>query len=400
MLFLAHLKDTKEHKLEEHLLRVAQLAEQFAGEKIGKQWAYLAGLWHDFGKYRLPFQCYLRGKVKNPNDTHHASTGALYAHQELGECFGKILAYIIAGHHAGLPDYVCGNGRSLTEIFDKDKKFLTQALEQAPENIKKNSNSTPTLPEDVKKCEELHVWIRMVFSCLVDADYLDTEEFMNKEQSHKRETSVKMEEMSECFTGYMERLTDKTTPINRMRSEILEQCQASAHKPPGVFTLTVPTGGGKTLSSLGFALEHAIKHKKSRIIYAIPYTSIIEQTADTFRKVFARLKDENIILEHHSNMDPDKKEEERPGSVEHWVRLAAENWDAPLIITTTVQLFESLYAARPSRCRKLHNLVDSIIVLDEWQLLPLEHQDPYSAYNKSASRALWGDVFVVYCNAS
>ena len=159
------------------------------------------------------------------------------------------------------------------------------------------------------------------------------------------------------------------SPVNKIRAEFLSQCREAATKAPGIFTLTIPTGGGKTLSSLAFALEHAVRHKKRRIIYAIPYTSIIEQTAKEFKKIVAPLGDS--ILEHHSNVEPDKESQENAKS-----RLATENWDAPIVVTTTVQLFESLFAARTSRCRKLHNIANSVVVLDEVQLLPLQHLAP------------------------
>jgi CRISPR-associated endonuclease/helicase Cas3 len=155
----------------------------------------------------------------------------------------------------------------------------------------------------------------------------------------------------------------------RYAAKLLKQARKSTHGPPGIFTMTIPTGGGKTLSSLAFALEHAVRHGKRRIVYAIPYTSIIEQTANIFRDIFEPLGD--ILVEHHSNTDADQF-----GKEKSWSRLATENWDAPLIVTTTVQLFESLYAAKTSRCRKLHNLVNSVIVIDETQLLPAEHLNP------------------------
>ena len=148
------------------------------------------------------------------------------------------------------------------------------------------------------------------------------------------------------------------TPVNRLRKQVYERCCERAQEPAGRFSLTVPTGGGKTLASLGFALNHAKAHGKRRVVYVIPYTSIIEQTADVFRKVFAALG-RDVVIEHHSNA------ETAPESESQRTRLACENWDAPLIVTTSVQFFESLYAARTSRVRKLHNLVDSIVILDE-----------------------------------
>ena len=229
----------------------------------------------------------------------------------------------------------------------------------------------------------------MLFSCLVDADFLDTERFMSPEKADNRSQGVSMKEMLPCFNDYMEQFQKKQHegPINSIRARILEMCRVKASGEPGIYTMTVPTGGGKTLSSLAFALEHAVEHNKQRIIYAIPYTSIIEQTAEVFREVFEPLGD--VLIEHHSNTEPDKHEKETS-----WSRLAVENWDAPLIVTTTVQLFESLYASRTSRCRKLHNLVNSVIVIDEIQLLPPEQLNPIRHIVQSLSQH-YGVTFVM-----
>ena len=226
----------------------------------------------------------------------------------------------------------------------------------------------PYRPIKGRHTGQLALWLRMQFSCLVDADFLDTEAFMDGDQAARRAGFASLATLRERFDTYMATLTAAAadTPVNRLRSGILRQCHEKADRPSGVFTLTVPTGGGKTLASLGFALRHAIAHDKRRVIYAIPYTSIIEQTADIFRTV---LGDENIV-EHHSNAELDDRQETARS------RLACENWDAPVIVTTNVQLFESLFARRTSRCRKLHNLIGSVIVLDEAQLLPVDFLQP------------------------
>ncbi len=383
--YIAHVKREMDgrwdtHLLEDHLYAVADLAGKFAQSFDSKDWAYLAGLWHDLGKYRPAFQAHIRKSSGYEQDAHitsekssntsHASTGAVHAMEKFGDV-GKILAYAIAGHHAGLPDFEFdkANGRALKEIINKDKTLLHEALEEdIPETIL--SGITPNSLA-VGTPEELHLWIRMIFSCLVDADFLDTERFMSPEKADNRGQDTSMKEMLSCFNEYMERFQKQQGegPVNSIRARILETCRVKAGEEPGIYTMTVPTGGGKTLSSLAFALEHAVKHHKRRIIYAIPYTSIIEQTAEVFREVFEPLGE--VIIEHHSNTEPDEHEKETS-----WSRLAVENWDAPLIVTTTVQLFESLYAARTSRCRKLHNLVNSVIVLDETQLLPPEQLYP------------------------
>ena len=403
--YIAHVKQEidgrwETHLLEEHLYEVAGLAEKFAQSFDSKDWAYLAGLWHDLGKYRLAFQAHIRKSSGYEQDAHitsekssntsHASTGAVYAMEKLG-IIGKVIAYAIAGHHAGLPDFEIDDakGRALKEITSRDKRLLQEALaEKIPGTIL--NRETPELPRFVTSDpKKLHIWIRMLFSCLVDADFLDTERFMSPEKADNRGQDTGMKEMLSCFDKYMERFQKKhrKRPVNSIRARILESCRVKANGEPGIYTMTVPTGGGKTLSSLAFALEHAVEHNKQRIIYAIPYTSIIEQTAEVFREVFEPLGE--VLIEHHSNTEPDEHEKETS-----WSRLAVENWDAPLIVTTTVQLFESLYASRTSRCRKLHNLINSVIVIDEIQLLPPEQLNPIRHIVQSLSQH-YGVTFVM-----
>ena len=224
------------------------------------------------------------------------------------------------------------------------------------------------LPEYVDSPDKLSLWMRMLFSCLVDADFLDTEQFMNPEKTAQRSVWVPLSKLQQRFNTQMEKLASGSiaTPLAALRNDIQKQCLAMADQAPGIFSLTVPTGGGKTLSSLAFALKHARVHNKRRIIYAIPFTSIIEQNAKVFREFLG----DDSVLEHHSNLDTSAEEENSQR------RLAAENWDAPVIVTTNVQLFESLHATRTSRCRKLHNLVNSVIILDEAQQLPRDFHAP------------------------
>ena len=369
------------HSLEDHLRKVAKQAQEFAKEFNAGDWAYPAGLWHDLGKYRVAFQAYIqRGTGINPDAhiekdsdprTNHASSGAIYSREKLGDR-GLPLAYMIAGHHAGLPDYEGGGeakGAHLREVLERDKPLLEEALrEHIPDDIRVSDKPITSCHGNA---DGAHLWIRMLFSCLVDADFLDTESFMSPHLFEQRPTTFPLKKLLDSFNRHMDTITQKSEKslVNKLRAEFLSQCRHTAAASPGIFTLTIPTGGGKTLSSLAFALEHAIRYKKRRIIYAIPYTSIIDQTAKIFYKIFSDLGD--IVLEHHSNIEPDKESREN-----HRSRLATENWDAPIIVTTTVQLFESLFAARTSRCRKLHNIVNSVIVLDEIQLLPLQHLAP------------------------
>ena len=375
--YLAHVRKRDDgsfeiHELETHLREVARGTEKFAETFGSSDWGFLAGLWHDLGKYSAEFQrriesvsgydpeAHLEGQ---PGRVDHSTAGAQHAIAQLG-LHGRILAYLIAGHHAGLPDWHANEtaGAALKARLE-NTLHLQRALSQPipPEILSQPKPGSALLG----KAEGFALWVRMLFSCLVDADFLDTEAFMNADKAAQRRDVLTVPELFSLFDAFMEDkfLDVLPTTVNRVRANVLHQCREKARETPGLFSLTVPTGGGKTLSSLAFALEHAKYHGKRRVIYAIPYTSIIEQTANVFREIFP-----DAVIEHHSNLDPDKETAKS--------RLAAENWDAPLIVTTNVQFFESLFAAKTSRCRKLHNIVDSIVVLDEAQLLPPEFLQP------------------------
>ena len=219
---------------------------------------------------------------------------------------------------------------------------------------------------------------RMLFSCLVDADFLETERFYANARGEPilRGGHANLIELRDRLRTYMskKRADARPTALNALRGEILDHSVAKATLQPGLFTLTVPTGGGKTLASLSFALEHAVHNGLCRVIYVIPFTSIIEQTAEVFREGLGTHDD---ILEHHASFDWDRAEAARSSDDEGTdgllkLRRAAENWDVPIVVTTAVQFFESLFANRPSRCRKLHNIVDSVVILDEAQTLPVD----------------------------
>lgn len=376
------------HLLADHLRAVAALASGFADTFGSAQWGYLAGLWHDLGKYRIGFQRYIHqtfdpdAHIERPvagREKTHSLAGAAYALHKRNDEFGRILAFLIAGHHAGLPD-------RLPEPDGAPAAASLQArLAHADGLAEYQQTITATIPADILAGEiptcrvpgdqdGYALWLRMLFSALVDADFLDTEAYFTPEKAKARGRYPSLAALKDALDEHLQTVSAVAAAgglslVNAKRAEVLAACRAKAAMPPGFFTLTVPTGGGKTLSSLAFALEHALKHRKRRVVYAIPYTSIIEQTAEAFRKAFADLS-EDCVVEHHSNLDIDERKED------HANRLAAENWDAPLVVTTNVQLFESLHAARTSRCRKLHNLVDSVIVLDEAQMLPRDFLAP------------------------
>lgn len=375
--YLAHVRQLPggrwiEHFLEEHLLAVAVLAAEFASVFNSQDWAHLSGLWHDLGKYSDEFQHYIKNVTGYAAEAHiegpagrvdHSTAGAIHAIRQFGK-IGRIPAYLIAGHHAGLPDWSASEigGKALSARLSPEQDYLLDRI--SPQIIPADILNQPQPSTRPKGgTEGLHLWLRMLFSCLTDADFLDTEAFMDGRKTATRAGYPDLPELLSAFNNYMAGKARTDTPVNIIRSSILNQCREKAHMAPGIFSLSVPTGGGKTLSGTAFALEHAIKHQKRRIIYVIPYTSIIEQTAAIFRSIFG-----DNIVEHHANLDPDQEDSRS--------RLATENWDAPIIVTTSVQFFESLFAARTSRCRKLHNIVNSVVVLDEVQLLPPEFLQP------------------------
>jgi CRISPR-associated endonuclease/helicase Cas3 len=376
--------------LEEHLQNVANLARGFAAHFGSGDLAYLGGLWHDLGKYQEQFQQRL---MKVTNSVDHSIVGALHARESFEQCkfpCGTLLAYLIAGHHTGLPDWVheIGSGGALSNKLEK-QEILDRVAGCVPNSIV-HQLQPKLIPPGGKPLsdEHLHLWVRMLFACLVDADFLDTEAFVEPEKSCQRGGYPSLMDLRDRFDAYMNRKQTgaNDSPINRNRRTILSMCRKKALEPPGFFSLTVPTGGGKTLSSMAFSLDHAVYHGKRRIIVAIPYTSIIEQTAGVYKEVFG----EENVLEHHSNLDPERETFRN--------RLAAENWDVPIIVTTNVQLFESLFASRTSAVRKLHNLSDSVIILDEAQMLPPEYLKPILSALRGIVRHF--GVTVVLCTAT
>lgn len=349
--------------LVEHLRNVASIAAGFfAGPDdrsagIAKI-AGAVGLAHDAGKYAAAVQRHLRNC--DGDRPVHATLGGQILAGRYG-VLGRLIAFAVLGHHGGLPDGAGGEGRSL-EVRLGDGRDAAAEQRFFAENALPEALSLPPLaygPESM--AFEASLLVRMLYSALVDADFLDTERYFQPEVAAMRDRAPDWQALTQRYARHMQSLlcSAADTPVNRARAGVLRQCRAAGRLPQGIFSLTVPTGGGKTLASLGFALEHRMAHPNiRRIVYAIPFTSIIEQNAEVFRAVLG----DEAVLEHHSTVNfPDD---------EDTARLASENWDAPLVVTTNVQLFESLYAAGPARCRKVHNLQNSILLLDEAQALP------------------------------
>ncbi len=358
------------HLLAVHLMAVSELSSCRAEKFGGGRAAALAGLLHDLGKYTEEFQARLEGGAPVDHATAGAREAVALATNADDRCIAEIIAHAIAGHHAGLPDSV-GADASLDMRMKKRLPELDAAWRQEIAPVTDGLMPREFHWSKDTLARQMAFFGRMIFSCLVDADFRDTEAFYAKA---KRETPARdwpalpwiVEGLIARFDAHMEkkRAAAPVTPVNSLRDEILAHVRGRASAGQGLFTLTVPTGGGKTLASLGFALDHAERHGLERIVYAIPFTSIIDQTAAIFREVLG----EDVVLEHHSSIDEDRL---RAREAADKLKLAMEDWAAPIVVTTNVQLFESLHSNRPSRCRRLHSLVNSVIILDEAQTIPL-----------------------------
>ncbi len=356
----AHIsEDGRTHLLRNHLFGTADRAAQFASEFGCGEWGRLAGLWHDLGKYSDDFQRYIRAVKKKGGD--HSTAGALLAVQKF-EKKGWPLAFVMAGHHAGLANYHDLKARldARAELL----KIISPVASGVPldSEMPESPSFKAIKPDQLARSQEF--WIRMLYSALVDADYLNTEEFMKPEKTANRLFGDSIAALKQRLTDCLGALGYDGRKVNEIRKQIQDVCIKNGVRQQGVFSLSAPTGSGKTLATMAFALNHADKHGLKRVIVVIPFTSIIEQNAKVYRDIFGS----NNIIEHHSNLDP-KKEDDRN-------KLACENWDAPIIITTSVQFFESLLANRSSRCRKLHNVTKSVVIFDEVQSLPIGHLIP------------------------
>lgn len=365
----------EKHSLKQHLEEVARLASVFADKFQAGPWGCLAGLLHDVGKFQPAFQEYLIAQAKgqaHPLVPHAPWAAAMgYALLKGKTIWWQEVVLPVAGHHAGLDEPGTLTAR-LVEYIDKDRNLLKSLQKFIIPLLKDTCALTALKPESFLQDWRRELRLRMIFSALVDADYLDTENHFHPERKALRTAGPGLEALWHCFASTYKERFGNTPPslVNQVRREVYEFCLDAAAGSPGVYRLTVPTGGGKTLSGLAFALQHALRNGLQRIIIAIPYTSIIDQTAKEYRDFLG----EEAVLEHHSQVEvPEKKiVAEGQDFLSVHLRLAAENWDFPVIVTTTVQLFESLFSNKPGRCRKLHNLAQSVILLDEVQTLPPE----------------------------
>jgi CRISPR-associated endonuclease/helicase Cas3 len=371
MQFYAHSTNSPDksdwQRLEEHLENVARRAEEFASVFYAAEWGRTAGLLHDAGKATVEFISRLEGR---PVRVNHSIFGSRLGSERCGR-LGLLLSYVIAGHHGGLPDGGMQEGQlHYRLIYERipDHVALLPVVE-CPIGL-----TPPFALRRDRAGFTLSFFTRMIFSCLTDADFLDTEKYCTSDKAMLRgsDVSAGLSDLQVALRTHLETLRDTVNPsrVNALRQKVLADCRAGAVESPGFFSLTVPTGGGKTLSSMAFALDHAVAHGLRRVIYAIPFTSIIEQNARVFSAIFGQ----EHVLEHHCNYkDKDAPEEK---AYDKWRGLAAENWNAPVVVTTNVQFFESLFGNKPSRCRKLHNIAGSVIVLDEAQAIPTEFLEP------------------------
>ena len=386
-MLLAH-GATDEHpegqSIEAHLKGTGELAETFAAEFGAAANGKLCGLAHDIGKYSDEFQLRLRGGKK----VDHATAGAI-------ECFkikAAFEAVCVIGHHSGLPNV----GHKDADTTESQTFFgrKLRAEQGGIPDYRKNWNGHIALPQDYFRPSgrgfATAFYIRMLYSCLVDADYIDTETFMNGDAG--RGNYEPLSALCDKLTAYISKWNNPTREIDILRQKILNSCIEKASAPRGIFSLTVPTGGGKTVASMAFALNHAAANSMKRIIYAIPYTSIIEQNAKVFRDILGQ---ENVV-EHHSQVSYELSE--NADELEYRSALATENWDAPVIVTTAVQFFESLYANRSSKCRKLHNIANSVIIFDEAQMIPSNNLRPCVAAIAELVRAY--NATAVLCTAT
>ncbi len=397
MEYLAHRDEEKhlEQTISEHAEGTAAYAKKFSAMFTEPVYGELLGMYHDIGKYSNEFQNYLEfGGIKGSVDHTGAGSKVFFDCALLSKnSTFFLLGMCIAGHHGGLPD-IGSNINTLEKgsffyRIQNSKLPDFSAYKQFTPEIK--FNLVPNIMTTLTSAFSQMFYVRMLYSCLVDADYLDTEAFM-MQNNVTRSGFADLKEMKEKVDKHTAEFFPPKNDINKMRCDLLKQCQDTGsdetRKNENLYTLTIPTGGGKTLASLSFALNRAVLTGRKRIIYVIPYTSIIEQNAGVFKKIVGN----DNVVEHHMNVEYDDTD----GS--NRKKLATENWDAPLIVTTNVQFIESLFAYKPSKCRKLHNIANSIIIFDEAQMLPMKYLIPCTEVIKELTERY--NCCVVLCTAT
>lgn len=402
-IFIAHVlrKDDGsfvEHLIDDHLYSVAEFAKKFC-EKFGAEtFGYLIGLWHDLGKFKLEFQERIRirsGHIgeeahlegKTAKSVKHSVSGAIHCLNKFkqSDIIKKLICLPILCHHSGLKNFGIDVDIQLND--EKEISALSETITYIPQQILDGIE----LKQLGKSFKDHSLLIRMLFSTLIDADRLDTERFMDLVKFKERYSkTIILQDLNIKLDKHLNDIQKQAdaTKVNSIRKRILEEVQSKTNLKPGFYTLTVPTGGGKTLTSLSFALKHCIENKMDRVIYGVPYLSIIEQTADVFKKILG----ENSVLEHHSGIDISKEKE---NSIN---RLLTENWDHPLIVTTNVQFFESLFSSKTTKVRKLHNIINSVIILDEAQMIPPQFLQPIVKTLKELVE--YYNVTIILCTAT
>jgi len=362
-------------ELQDHLKETANLAMAFASVYGCGKISYQAGLLHDLGKYTHAFQDYLKRSIRGEDVTRgeviHSLQGAKFAVREIDDfLLSDIIGNVIATHHGGLYDNITDGERTLSIRTNKSEERLHYA--EAVKEFAPNINEVELKSEIFEFCQKcqtgkmnpffmLHLLTKAIYSCLIDADRCNSAGLDVNDETLDWEDLIQQLENylgSDTFSGEQ--------GIDKARKRISEQCQQAGKRQRGIHTLSVPTGGGKTLSSLRFALAHAKEHKLKRIIYVIPYLSILDQTAATIRKVFSDNGDE-LILENHSNIEVPHEDD-----AEEQYRLLTSRWDSPLILTTMVQFLESVYSNKASKLRKFHNMSEAVLIFDEIQALPIK----------------------------
>jgi CRISPR-associated endonuclease/helicase Cas3 len=410
----------EDQELPHHLTKTAELAKAFARVFGFENTAYLAGLLHDLGKYTYAFQDYLRRSLQGEDITRgeviHALQGAKFAAERIKDTvIADIIGNVISTHHNGLFDSITDGERTLSiKTNKKDGKLhYAEALAAFSPSINEVELKTEILTfckksQAKKLCPTfmLHLLTKAVYSCVVDADRCNSAGLENNE------TIPNWANLSQLLEKQMVSFPDKSG-IDKVRKKISEQCHKAGSRSQGIYTLSVPTGGGKTLSSLRFALEHAKEHKLKHIIYIIPYLSILDQTAKTIRCAVAAcdksircdlkgkerencaayLKTDDLIFEHHSNTELPEEDDK-----EEQYRLLASRWDSPIILTTMVQFLETIYSNKASQLRKFHNMSEAVLVFDEIQALPIKC---VHLFNEAANFLhVFGKSTILLCTAT